>query len=142
MVNLRLKKLILEVVDNQLRDNNPPAVKETFDKLIGIGCSAREAKEKIGAVVVEEIYDVMKENQPYDEKRYTDALKNMVQQCINLKDTHEILTEWDEWDRLVQNGYEAQEKQLSSVDIPAESCRRDKRVHGYEWSKQRDFCTV
>lgn len=37
----------------------------------------------------------MKENQPYDEKRYTQALRNMVQQCIDY--THEILTEWDEW---------------------------------------------
>ena len=79
MANLRLKKLILEVVDNQLRDNNPPMVREAYDRLIVEGYSTRDAKEKIGAVVLEEIYDVMKENQPYDEKRYTDALKNMVQ---------------------------------------------------------------
>ena len=69
MANLRLKKLILEVVDNQLRENNPPVTKESYDKLIDAGYSAREAKEKIGAIVIEEIYDVMKENQPYDEKR-------------------------------------------------------------------------
>ena len=88
---------ILEVVDNQLRENNPPVTKESYDKLIDAGYSAREAKEKIGAIVIEEIYDVMKENQPYDEKRYTQALRNMVQQCIDYEDTHEILTEWDEW---------------------------------------------
>ena len=69
MANLRLKKLILEVVDNQLRENNPPVTKESYDKLIDAGYSAREAKEKIGAIVIEEIYDVMKENQPYDEKK-------------------------------------------------------------------------
>lgn len=46
MANLRLKKLILEVVDNQLRDNDPPVVQETFGRLIGMGYSAREAKEK------------------------------------------------------------------------------------------------
>lgn len=28
MANLRLKKLILEVVNNQLEDNNPPETKE------------------------------------------------------------------------------------------------------------------
>lgn len=84
MANLRLKKLIFEVVDNQLRENNPPVTKESYDKLIDAGYSAREAKEKIGAIVIEEIYDVMKENQPYDEKRYTQALRNMVQQCIDL----------------------------------------------------------
>lgn len=109
MANLRLKKRILEVVDNQLRDNNPPIVREAYDRLIAEGYSVREAKEKIGAVVLEEMYDVMNENQPYDEKRYTGALKNMMQQSIDFEDSHEILTEWDEWDRLVQQGYEAQE---------------------------------
>lgn len=98
MANFRLKKQILEVVDNQLRDHNPPMVKTAYDSLIEMGFSVREAKEKIGAVVIEEIYDVMKENQPYDEKRYTDALKNMVQQCSDLEDPHKILTEWDEWE--------------------------------------------
>mgnify|MGYP002519505668 FL=1 len=107
MTNLRLKKLILEVVDNQLRDNDPPAAKQSYDRLIDAGYSSSEAKEKIGAVVIEEIYDVMKENQPYDEKRYVQALKNMVQQCVDYEHTQEILTEWNEWDNLVEDGYEA-----------------------------------
>ena len=93
MANLRLKKLILEVVDNQLRDNNPPMVREAYDRLIAEGYSTREIKEKIGAVVLQEIYDVMKENQPYDEKRYTVALKDMMQKSIDFEDTHKILTE-------------------------------------------------
>lgn len=110
MANLRLKKLILEVVDNQLRDNEPPATKEVYEKLLKAGYSVSEAKEKIGAVVLEEIYDVMKENQPYDEKRYIAALEEMLQQCIDFEDAHSILTEWDDWDKFVQHGYEAQEK--------------------------------
>lgn len=114
MANLRLKKLILEIVDNQLRDDNPPMVREAYDRLLAAGYSISETKEKIGAVVIEEIYDVMKKNQPYDEQRYTDALKNMVQQCLDFEDSHEILTEWDEWDQLVQEGYEAQENQNDS----------------------------
>lgn len=110
MANLRLKKLILEVVNNQLKDNDPPAAKQAYEKLLNAGYSASEAKEKIGAVVLEEIYDVMKENQPYDEKRYVEALNEMVQQSIDFEDTHRISTEWDRWDELVQSGYEAQEK--------------------------------
>lgn len=96
MANLRLKKLILEVVENQLRDNDPPVTRESYDKLIAAGYSVHEAKEKIGAVVIEEIYNVMKENQSYDEKRYAQALENMVQQCIDYEDTHEILTDWND----------------------------------------------
>lgn len=105
MANLRLKKLILEVVENQLRDNDPPAAKQAYRKLIDGGYTAKEAKEKIGAVVLTEIYDVMKENQSYDEKRYQLALEEMVQQCLDFEDTHAISTEWDEWDDLVQQGY-------------------------------------
>ncbi len=100
----------MEVVNNQLRDNNPAAAVEAYEQLLDSGYNASEAKEKIGAVVLEEIYDVMKENQPYDEKRYADALHEMVQQCIDFEDMHEIQTEWDEWDRLVQKGYIAEEK--------------------------------
>ena len=97
MASLRLKKQILEVVDTQLRDNDPPVTREAYDRLIDAGYSVNEAKEKIGAVVIEAIYDVMKQNQPYDEKSYAESLRNMVQQCIDFEDTHEILTEWDEW---------------------------------------------
>lgn len=43
----------------------------------------------------------MKENQPYDEQRYAGALEKMVRQCIDYEDTHEILTEWDEWDKII-----------------------------------------
>ena len=59
LANLRLKKLILEVVDNQLRENDPPVTRESYNRLIDAGYSVSEAKEKIGAVVIEEIYDVM-----------------------------------------------------------------------------------
>ena len=46
---------------------------KSYGRLIAAGYSVQEAKEKIGAVVIEEIYDVMKENQPYDEQRYAGA---------------------------------------------------------------------
>lgn len=108
MANLRLKKSILEVVENQLRDNEPPEVKKAYEALRDAGYSVSEAKEKIGAVVIEEIYAVMKEGQPYDEARYIGALKEMVQQCVDFEDDHEITTEWDQWDELVQAGYEAE----------------------------------
>lgn len=111
MANLRLKKLILEIVDNQLRDNNPPVTRESYDKLLAAGYSVQEAKEKIGAVVIEEIYDVLKENQVYDEEKYSEALEHMVQQCIDYEDAHKILTEWDEWDQLMDAGYEALNEQ-------------------------------
>lgn len=60
-----------------------------------------------------QIYDIMKENQPYDEERYVEALKEMVQQSIDFEDCHEIVTEWDEWDTFVEEEDEAERKQDS-----------------------------
>ena len=68
MVNLRLKKTILEVVENQLKANDPPCTKDTYEKLLNAGYSKSEAKEKIAAVVLTEIYDIMKEGQSFDEE--------------------------------------------------------------------------
>ena len=38
-------EIILEVVENQINDNNPPQVKETFDRLRKMGVSRKESKE-------------------------------------------------------------------------------------------------
>ena len=48
--NPRLKALILEVVDNQIRDNDPPITKQTIKRLRRKGYSRKEAKEMIGSV--------------------------------------------------------------------------------------------
>lgn len=73
----RARKAILEVVDNQLRDLNPPATKETFDRLVGEGFSQDEARRLIGCAVASEIFGVLKNLQPYDEERYLTALNNL-----------------------------------------------------------------
>jgi hypothetical protein len=48
--NPRLKVAILQVVDNQLRANDPPEIKQTLDRLISEGYSKKKAKELIGCV--------------------------------------------------------------------------------------------
>lgn len=55
MANLRLKKQMLEVVDDQIKANDPPCTKKTFLQLQKQGCSKQEAKEMIAAVVLEEM---------------------------------------------------------------------------------------
>ena len=54
--NTYLKSAILEVVDNQLRANDPPETRQTFDRLISEGYSEEEAKKLIGCVVSEQIF--------------------------------------------------------------------------------------
>lgn len=105
MANLRLKKTILEVVDNQLKANDPPCTKETYQKLLDAGYSVSEAKDKIGAVVLSEIYDILKEGQKFDEENYQKCLQEMLEQCIDLESDAHIETEWDRWDAFMQRGY-------------------------------------
>jgi hypothetical protein len=60
--NPHLKAAILEIVDNQLRSNDPPETRFTFNRLINEGCSDEKAKELIGCVVTSEIFDVLNLN--------------------------------------------------------------------------------
>ena len=73
--NLYLKQHILDVVDNQLRDNNPPVTRETYERLKAAGYTSQQAKEKIAIVVVESIYDILKTNTPHDETEYEKHLR-------------------------------------------------------------------
>ena len=72
-----LGELILEVVDNQIRDLDPPATKSTFDRLVQEGHSRNEARRLIGCVVATEIFEVLKVKQPFDQKRFEEALHKL-----------------------------------------------------------------
>ena len=76
--NLYLKQHILDVVDNQLRDNNPPIARETYERLKADGYTSQQAKEKIAAVVVEDIYEIMKNNTPHNEAEYEKRLRALI----------------------------------------------------------------
>ncbi len=76
-VNKRLNKAVLEVVENQIRQSNPPATKETFDRLVREGHDQDEARRLIGCVVASEIFDILKNMEPYDEERYVSALRKL-----------------------------------------------------------------
>lgn len=117
MVNIRLKNMILEVVDNQLKADDPPCTKDVYEKLLNAGYTKSEAKEKIGAVVLTEIYDILKAGKSFDEAKYQKSLEEMVEQSLDFEDIHHIETEWDEWDRLVQNGYECFDDQKSEEGL-------------------------
>ena len=70
MANKRLKKTILEVVDNQLEANDPPFIREIYDRLNVLTSSDKEAREMIGSVVATEIFDIMADGKAFDEDQY------------------------------------------------------------------------
>ena len=72
--NPRLKALLLEAVDNQIKGNDPPAARQTMERLKDCGYSEQKAKEMIAAVLVEFIYDAMKYGKKYDTESYAGRL--------------------------------------------------------------------
>ncbi len=117
MANLRLKEMILEVIDNQLKTNDPPCTKACYERLLDSGYSKSEAKEKIGAVALTEIYDILKVGKSFDEVKYQKSLEEMVQQSIDFENDNYITTEWDEWNKLVLDGYECLDEQKSEEGL-------------------------
>lgn len=75
--NPRLKAVILEVVEDQIRNNNPPETRQTLERLLVAGYSREQAIEMIGSALVGEIWNVMHENKPYDHARFTALLDQL-----------------------------------------------------------------
>ena len=70
----RAGEAIIEAVENQLRDNNPPETKKTLERLIAQGESRENAMRYIASALSVEIFKALKNHSPYNEKRY---LKNL-----------------------------------------------------------------
>lgn len=75
--NPYLRAGIMEVVENQLRNNDPPQTVQTFGRLIRAGCTEEEAKRLIGCVVSAEIFDILKKNEPFNLERFVRSLDKL-----------------------------------------------------------------
>lgn len=75
--NLHLETLFLEVVENQIKNNDPPETRETFNRLVSQGISREDAKIYIGQAVCVEIWDILKNKKEFDEERFVRNLKRL-----------------------------------------------------------------
>ena len=71
------KELLLETVEKQLKRKDPPEAKATLDRLMQEGYSAPEAKEFIATVLAAHMFDMLKNNHPYDNAKYVKDLANL-----------------------------------------------------------------
>lgn len=72
-----LNDIIYGIVENQIRDNNPKETKETLNRLMNLGYNRHDAIQKIGSVVTEEIYDVLKKSEDFNENRFVRKLLSL-----------------------------------------------------------------
>ncbi len=73
----RAGEAIIEVIEIQIRDNDPPETKETLKRLMGMGESKENAMRYIASVLSVEIFEALENKGPYDETRYVKNLKNL-----------------------------------------------------------------
>jgi hypothetical protein len=72
--NETLRKQIFEIISNQLRTNDPPETKITFDRLRKQGYDDLQTKQLIGQCLAVELFGVLKYGKPYDNERYVKNL--------------------------------------------------------------------
>ncbi len=71
----RLGEAIVEVVENQLNENNPPETKLTLDRLMAMGESRENAIRYISSILSIEIFDILQNEKSFNEERYINNLE-------------------------------------------------------------------
>jgi hypothetical protein len=69
-----LRGEILAIVENQLRDNDPPETRATLARLLREGHSEPDAKRMIACVVAAEVFEILRAGRAHDHDRYVAAL--------------------------------------------------------------------
>ncbi len=80
--NPALTKAILAVVDQQMRDDNPPETRRTYEQLVAHGYVPEDARRLIGNVVAQEIFAVMQLEETYNEQRYIATLRGLPESAV------------------------------------------------------------
>lgn len=86
MPNNKLKSQMLQAVANQIRLNDPKCVKDTFQRLVFEGYSERVAREMIAAILIEEMYLILKENRKFNEEEYEEKLNKLGRELVQDND--------------------------------------------------------
>ncbi len=68
---------ILEAVENQLKANDPPKVKEALKRLMSQGVNRDESKKYIASALSVEIFGALKNHEEFNPKRYDQNLEKL-----------------------------------------------------------------
>jgi hypothetical protein len=72
-----LHALIMQTIDSQIVENDPPETRETLQQLVSAGYTAEDAKRLIGAVVATELIQDLHAHEPFNRDRYVQNLKRL-----------------------------------------------------------------
>lgn len=71
------RTMILGVVENQLRENDPPETRATLERLLADGTNHDEAMRLIGCVLSVELFDILRSGSEFDLSRYVRRLQDL-----------------------------------------------------------------
>ena len=71
--------IIHQTVENQIASKNPPEAEQAVEALMQQGLSRHEAIHRIGAVLSEEIYYILRDDRPFDVESYARKLRLLVE---------------------------------------------------------------
>ena len=74
-----------QIVEAQIADGDPPETAETLNRLMTQGTARHEAVHRIGAVVTEELYTMLKDRHEFDSARYVKKLGRLGKQHRKIK---------------------------------------------------------
>jgi hypothetical protein len=68
---------MVEAVENQIQNNDPPETRITLDRLMSLGESRENAMRYIASVLSVEVFEILKNKTPFNEERYLTNLRNL-----------------------------------------------------------------
>jgi hypothetical protein len=72
-----VRDAMLDTVLNQINTNDPPEARLTYDRLIDAGASNSQALQLMSAALKVEMNRMLTESTPFDNERYSAALKKI-----------------------------------------------------------------
>lgn len=81
--NPELGKAILEVVENQIRDNDPAETRQTVERLRADGYTADEARRLVSTAVTVELFHIMRDRETFNRKRFAWNLAHLPREPWN-----------------------------------------------------------
>jgi hypothetical protein len=79
MEPVAVRRALREALEQQIALGDPPETRVTFERLVQTGVGGDEAWRLLSLVLLEELYEVLRHQRPFDRARYVAALEALPQ---------------------------------------------------------------
>lgn len=76
-INPELRDQLFDVIDNQIKGNDPPETKQTYERLRGEGFDDFQAKQLIAQCLAVELFEMMKVQRLFDRDKFVGNLNRL-----------------------------------------------------------------